>query len=62
MEGPNTKIDCHFIKEKVFAGEITTGFFNSTDQLADTFPLEGPGLTLFVTSLMHGNDGIYTLA
>ena len=29
------EIDCHFIREKVISGEITTTFVNSNDQLAD---------------------------
>ena len=38
------EIDCHFIREKVISGEITTTFVNSNDQLADilTKALRGP--------------------
>ena len=29
------EIDCHFIREKILSGEITTDFVKSEDQLAD---------------------------
>ena len=37
------EIDCHFVREKVLSGEITTDFVSSVDQLADMFtkPLKG---------------------
>ena len=31
------KVDCHFIREKIALGCITTSFVNSNDQLADIF-------------------------
>ena len=31
------KVDCHFIREKIASGYMTTGFVNSSDQLADIF-------------------------
>ena len=31
------EIDCHFIREKILSGEITTRFVNSNDQLVDVF-------------------------
>jgi hypothetical protein len=31
------EIDCHFIREKILSGDITTRFVNSNDQLADIF-------------------------
>lgn len=31
------EIDCHFVREKVLSGEITTEFVSSSDQLADMF-------------------------
>ena len=38
------EVDCHFIKEKIASGCITTSFVNSNDQLADFFTksLRGP--------------------
>ena len=30
-------IGCHFIREKILFGEVTTSFVNSSDQLADIF-------------------------
>ena len=37
-------MDCHFIREKIASGYMTTSFVNSTDQLADIFTmfLKGP--------------------
>jgi len=49
------KIDCHFIREKIISGDITTEFVNSNDQLTD-FLLNLYGdleLSIFVTSLVH---------
>ena len=31
------EMDCHFIKEKLASGCMTTSFVNSNDQLADIF-------------------------
>ena len=31
------EVDCHFIKEKIALGCITTSFVNLSDQLADVF-------------------------
>ena len=38
------EVDCHFIKDKIASGCMTTSFVNSSDQLADVFtkPLRGP--------------------
>lgn len=38
------EIDCHFVREKVLSGEITTKFVYSSDQLANVFTksLKGP--------------------
>ena len=30
-------MDCHFIREKIASGCMTTSFVNSNDQLADIF-------------------------
>ena len=37
-------MDCHFIREKIALGYVTTSFVNSNDQLADIFTksLRGP--------------------
>ena len=38
------EVDCHFIREKIASGCISTSFVNSNDQLADIFfkSLRGP--------------------
>ena len=38
------EVDCHFIREKIASGCMTTSFVNSNDQLAYIFikPLRGP--------------------
>ena len=38
------EIDCHFIREKIASGCMTTSFENSNDQLADIFTksIRGP--------------------
>ena len=38
------EVDCHFIREKIALGCMTTSFVNSNDQLADIFTnsLRGP--------------------
>ena len=38
------EVDCHFIREKIALGCMTTSFINSNDQLADIFikSLRGP--------------------
>ena len=38
------EVDCHFIREKIALGCMTTSFVNSSDQLADVFTksLRGP--------------------
>ena len=38
------EMDCHFIRENVTSGCMTTSFVNSSDQLADMFTksLRGP--------------------
>ena len=33
------EVDCHFIREKIASGCMTTSFVNSSDQLADIFTL-----------------------
>ena len=40
----NNEVDCHFIREKIASGCMTTSFANSNDQLADIFTksLKGP--------------------
>ena len=42
----NIELDCHFIREKVALGCMTTSFVNSNNQLADIFTksLSGPGI------------------
>ena len=38
------EVDCHFIRQKIESGCISTSFVNSNDQLADVFTksLRGP--------------------
>ena len=31
------EVDCHFIKEKIASGHMTTSFVNSNDQLVDIY-------------------------
>ena len=40
------EVDCHFIRENIASGCMTTSFVNSNDQLADIFTksLKGPGI------------------
>ena len=37
------EVDCHFIREKIASGCMTTNFVNSSDQLADIFTKSLPG-------------------
>nr|KYP52070.1 Copia protein [Cajanus cajan] len=56
------EIDCHFIREKILSGDITTQFVNSTDQLADVFTksLRGPRIDYICNKL--GAYDLYTPA
>nr|KYP71093.1 Copia protein [Cajanus cajan] len=56
------EIDCHFVREKVFSGEITTEFVHSSDQLANVFTksLKGPRVDYICNKL--GAYDIYTPA
>ena len=40
----HNEVDCHFIREKIASGCMTTSFVNSIDQLANVFTksLKGP--------------------
>ena len=40
------EVDCHFIKEKIALGCMTTSFVNSNDQLADIFTESLRGLRI----------------
>ena len=40
------KADCHFIREKIASGCMTTSFVNSNDQLADIFTKSLRGLRI----------------
>ncbi|RDY01363.1 Copia protein, partial [Mucuna pruriens] len=65
------EIDCHFVRKKLLAREISTEFVNSSNQLADIFTksLRGPRYKLDVPSLEHiiymlqleGEDKVITL-
>ena len=52
------EVDCHFVREKVISGEISTSFVNSNDQLADIFTksLRGPRIDYICNKL-----GVYDL-
>ena len=56
------EVDCHFIREKIASGCITTSFINSNDQLADilTKSLKGPRIKYICDKL--GAFDIYVLA
>ena len=49
------EVDCHFIREKIASGCMTTGFVKSSDQLTDIFTSlsEVQGFNPSVTSLVH---------
>ena len=40
------EVDCHFIREKISSGCMTTSFVNSNDQLADIFTKSLRGLMI----------------
>ena len=47
------EVDCHFIREKIASGCMTTSFVNSSDQLADNFTksLRGPRIQYICSKL-----------
>ena len=47
------EVDCHFIREKIALGCMTTTFINSSDQLADIFTksLQGPRIQYICNKL-----------
>ena len=47
------EVDCHFIREKIVSGCITTSFVNSNHQLIDIFTksLQGPRIQYICTKL-----------
>ena len=47
------EVDCHFIKEKIALGCMTTSFVNSSDQLVDVFTksLRGPRIKYICNNL-----------
>ena len=40
------EVDCHFIREKIASGCMTTSFINSSDQLTDIFTKSLRGLMI----------------
>ena len=54
------EVDCHFIKDKIALGWMTTSFVNSNDQLADIFTksFRGPRLKYICNKL--GAFDLYT--
>ncbi|RVW83660.1 Retrovirus-related Pol polyprotein from transposon RE1 [Vitis vinifera] len=56
------EVDCHFIREKIASGCVTTSFVNSNDQLADIFTksLRGPRIKYICNKL--GGYNIYAPA
>ena len=49
------EVDCHFIREKIASGCMTTSFVNSSDQLVDIFTkyLRGPRIQFICNKLVH---------
>ena len=47
------EVDCHYTREKIESGDITTSFVNSNDQLADVFTksLRGPRISYICNKL-----------
>ena len=56
------EIDCHFVREKVLSGEITTGFFKSSNQLAGLFTKSLRGLWIEYICNKLGPYDIYVPA
>ncbi|RDX98314.1 Copia protein, partial [Mucuna pruriens] len=56
------EIDCHFVREKLLAKEISTKFVNSSNQLGDilTISLKGPHIQVISSKL--GAYNLYVLA
>ncbi|RDX90521.1 Copia protein, partial [Mucuna pruriens] len=56
------EIDCHFVREKLLAKEISTKFVNSNNQLADIFTksLNGPQIQAICSKL--GAYNLYALS
>ena len=56
------EVDCHFIREKIASGCMTTSFVNSNDQLVDIFTksLRGPKIKYICDKL--GAFDLYALA
>ena len=56
------EVDCHFIREKIASGCMTTSFVNSNDQLADIFTkfLTGPRIK-YICDKLSAFD-LYALA
>ena len=49
------EVDCHFIREKIALGCMTTSFVNSSDQLVDIFTkyLRGRRIQFICNKLVH---------
>ena len=47
------EVDCHFIREKIVSGCLTTNFVNSSNQLVDIFTksLQGPRIQFICNKL-----------
>ena len=58
----NIEVDCHFIREKIALGCMTTSFVNSSDHLSDVFTksLRGPRIKYICNKL--GAYDLYPLA
>ena len=56
------KVDCHFIREKIASGCMTTNFVNSSDQLADIFTKSLQGLRIQYICIKLGAYDLYALA
>ena len=56
------EVDCHFIREKIASGCMTTSFVNLSDQLADIFTKSLRGLRIQFTCSKLGAYNLYDLA
>ena len=56
------EVDCHFIKEKIALGCMTTSFVNSNDQLANIFTKFLKGLRMKYIYDKLGAFNLYALA
>lgn len=56
------EIDCHFVREKIFSGDIVTKFVKSNDQLADIFTKSLTGSRISYMCNKLGTSDVYAPA